>query len=131
LPNIRSLSKLRSLLPYAAKLLPVLTGVVVGETAIQPRPDLSALNRHFGEMQNESRGLRSRMEGQGEQLERMRLQIAQVATDLENSRREQQELASAFRSLAGLLKGLLFAMLLLLVAAVVLGALILFRMSHP
>ena len=42
--------------PYAAKLLPVLTGVAVGETALQQRPDLSALNRHFGEMQTESRG---------------------------------------------------------------------------
>ena len=31
LPNLRSLSQLRSLLPYAAKLLPVITGVVVAE----------------------------------------------------------------------------------------------------
>jgi hypothetical protein len=130
LPNLRSLSQLRSLLPYAGKLLPVLTGVVVGETAIQPRPDLSALNRHFGEMQTESRGLRSRVEGQGEQLEKMQQQMAQLATDVESSRREQQELATAFRGLAGLFKRLFLAILLLLVAVTVLSALILFRISH-
>jgi hypothetical protein len=130
LPNLRSLSQFRSLLPYAAKLLPVLTGVVVGETAIQPRPDLSALNRHFGEMQTESRGLRSRMDGQGEQLEKMQQQMTQLATDLESGRREQQELAAALRSLRGLLKGFLFAILFLLVAVTVLSALILFRMLH-
>ena len=130
MPRLRSLSQLRSLLPYAAKLLPVLTGVVVGETAIQPRPDLSALNRHFGEMQNESRGLRSRVEGQGEQIEKVQQQLAQLATDVESGRREQQELATAFRGLAGLLKGLFFAILFLLVATIVLSALILFRISH-
>lgn len=130
MPNFRSLSQLRSFLPYAAKLLPVLTGVVVGETAIQPRPNLSALNRHFGEMQTESRGLRSRMEGQSEQLEKMQQQLAQLATYVESGRREQQELAVAFRSLGGLLKGLFFAILFLLVAITVLSSLILVRMSH-
>lgn len=131
MPNLRAFAKLRPLLPFAAKLLPVLTGVAVGETAIQPRPDLSALNRHFGEMQNESRGLRSRVEGQGEQLEKIQQQVAQLSTDLESVRREQQELAASFRRLAGLLKGLFFAILFLLVATTVLSALILFRISHP
>lgn len=130
MPSLRSLAQLRSLLPYAAKLLPVLTGVAIGETAIQPRPDLSALNRHFGEMQNESRGLRSRVEGQGEQLEKMQQQMTQIATEVESARREQQELATAFRRLGGLLKGLFFAILFLLVAITVLSALILFRISH-
>jgi hypothetical protein len=130
LPNLRTFAKLRPLLPFAAKLLPVLTGVAVGETAIQPRPDLSALNRHFGEMQNESRGLRSRVEGQGEQLEKIQQQVAQLSIELEGVRREQQELAASFRSLAGLLKGLFFAILFLLVATTVLSALILFRISH-
>lgn len=130
MPRLRSLSQFRSLLPYAAKLLPLITGVAVGETAIQPRPDLSALNRHFGEMQNESRGLRSRVEGQGEQLEKIQQQVAQVSTDLESIRSEQQELATSVRSLAGLLKGLFFAVLFLLIAITVLSALILFRISH-
>jgi hypothetical protein len=125
LPNLRSLSQLRALLPYAAKLLPVLTGVAVGETALQQRPDLSALNRHFGEMQSESRGLRSRVEGQSEQIGRIQERLDQVAASIESNHREQQELAKSFRSLAGLLKGLFFAILFLLVAVTAMSVLIL------
>jgi hypothetical protein len=132
LPNLRSLSQLRSLLPFAAKLLPVVTGLVLPESAA--RPDLSSLNRHFGEMQMESRGLRSRVESQGEQIERSlkqsQEQLDRLASSIEASRREQQELAHSFRNLAGLLKGLFFAILFLLVAVTAMSALILFRMSH-
>jgi len=134
LPNLRSLSQLRALLPFAAKLLPVLTGVAVGETALQQRPDLSALNRHFGEMQNESRGLRSRVEDQSEQIERNFKRIDErldrVAANIESIGRDQQELATSFRSLAGLLKGLFFAILFLLVAVTAMSVLILLRLSQ-
>jgi hypothetical protein len=134
LPNLRSLSQLRALLPFAAKLLPVLTGVAVGETALQHRPDLSALNRHFGEMQSESRGLRSRVEDQSEQIERnfkrIEERLDRVAGSIETVGREQQELATSFRSLAGLLKGLFFAILFLLVAVTAMSVLILLRLSH-
>ena len=130
MPNLRSLSRLRELLPYAAKLLPVLTGVAVGETALQQRPDLSALNRHFGEMQSESRGLRSRVEGQSEQIGRIQERLDQVAASIESNHREQQELAKSFRSLAGLLKGLFFAILFLLVAVTAMSVLILLHISR-
>ena len=130
MPKPRSLAQLRSLLPYAAKILPVLTGVAVGELPVQ-RPDLSALNRHFGEMQNESRGLRSRVEGQSEQIGRIQEQIDRLAPAIETIGREQQELATAFRSLSGLLKGLLFAILFLLVVVIAMCVLMLFRNSHP
>ena len=130
MPNLRSLSRLRELLPYAAKLLPVLTGVAVGETALRHRPDLSALNRHFGEMQSESRGLRSRVEGQSEQIGRIQERLDQVAASIESNHREQQELAKSFRSLAGLLKGLFFAILFLLVAVTAMSVLILLHISH-
>ena len=133
MPKLPSLSQLRSLLPYAAKILPVLTGVAVGELQA-PRPDLSALNRHFGEMQSESRGLRSKVESQGEQMERIltRMQegLDRLAASVENNGREQQELAKSFRSLAGLLKGLFFAILFLLVAVTVMSGLILLRLPH-
>lgn len=130
MPNLRSLSQLRALLPYAAKLLPVLTGVAVGETALQQRPDLSALNRHFGEMQSESRGLRSRVEGQSEQIGRIQERLDQVAASIESNHREQQELAKSFRSLAGLLKGLFFTILFLLVAVTAMSVLILLHISR-
>jgi hypothetical protein len=129
LPSLRSLSQLRALLPYAAKLLPVLTGVAVGETALQ-RTDLSSFNRHFGEIQSESRGLRSQVEGQGEQLERLHTQLDRIASSIESGRKEQQELAGAFRSLAGLLKGLFFAILFLLVAVTAMCVLMLLRMPR-
>jgi hypothetical protein len=132
LPNLRSLSQLRSLLPYAARLLPVLTSVAVAEPA--RRADLSSVDRRFGEIQIESRGLRSQLESQGEEVERILRKhqegLDQVASAVESIRREEQELAKAFSSLAGLLKGLFFAILFLLVAITVLCALILFRMSH-
>jgi hypothetical protein len=130
LPNLRSLSQLRALLPYAAKLLPILTGVAVGETALQQRPDLSSLNRHFGEMQSESRGLRSRVEGQSEQIERIQTRLDGVAGAIESIGQEQQELARSLRSLAGLLKGLFFAILFLLVAVTAMSVFILLRLSH-
>ena len=130
MPSLRSLSRLRVLLPYAAKLLPVLTGVAVGETALQQRPDLSALNRHFGEMQSESRGLRSRVEGQSEQIGHIQERLDQVAASIESNHREQQELAKSFRSLAGLLKGLFFAILFLLVAVTAMSVLILLHISR-
>jgi len=133
LPNLRSLSQLRALLPYAAKLLPVLTGVAVGETALQ-RPDLSALNRRFGEIQIESRGLRSQVETQGEELERILKQhqdrLEGLASGMESIRHEQQEIANASRALARLVKGLGLAIVLLLVAVTVMCALILFHMLH-
>ena len=130
MPNFRSVSRLRALLPYAAKLLPILTGVTIGETALQQRPDLSALNRHFGEMQSESRGLRSRVEGQSERIERIQERLDGIAASIESNHHEQQELAKSFRSLAGLLKGLFFAILFLLVAVTAMSVLILLRLSH-
>ena len=132
LPNLRSLSQLRSLLPYAAKLLPVITGVVVAEPA--RRADLSTVDRRFGEIQIESRGLRSQLASQGEEIERILRKhqegLDRVASGVESIHRELQELAKTFRSLAGLLKGLFFAILFLLVSLTVLSALILFRMSQ-
>lgn len=129
MPNLRSLAQLRALLPYAAKILPVLTGVAVGELPVH-RPDLSALNRHFGEIESQSRGLRSSVEDQSEQIGRIQEQVERLGSAIESGRQEQQELATAFRSLAGLLKGLFFTILFLLVAITALSVLILLRISH-
>lgn len=88
----------------------------------------------MGEIQIESRGLRSQLASQGEEIERILRKhqegLDRVASGVESIHREQQELAKTFRSLAGLLKGLFFAVLFLLVSLTVLSALILFRMSH-
>jgi hypothetical protein len=133
LPNLRSLSQLRALLPYAAKLLPVLTGVALAEPAAS-RSNLTSLDRRFGEIQIESRGLRSQVQTQGEEIEHILKQHQErldgLASGMESIRREQQEIANASRTLAGLVKGLGLAILLLLVAVTVMSALILVHMSH-
>jgi septal ring factor EnvC (AmiA/AmiB activator) len=133
LPNLRSLSQLRVLLPYAAKLLPVLTGIAIAEPSRQSA-DLSSLDRRFGEIQTESRGLRSQVANQGEEIERVlkthQEGLERVASGIEGLRREQQDLAKESQALARWLKGLSFAILLLLIAVTVMSALIFFRMSH-
>jgi chromosome segregation ATPase len=133
LPNLRSLSQLRVLLPYAAKLLPVLSGIAISEPSRQSA-DLSSLERRFGEIQTESRGLRSQVANQGEEIERSlkthQEGLERLASGIESLRREQQDLATKLHVLARWLKGLSFAILLLLAAVTVLSALILFRMSH-
>lgn len=126
LPSVRSLARLRPLLPYAAKLLPILTGIA----AAGPRPDPEALDRHFGEIQSESRGLRTRVEGQGEQIERMAGRVEQIAASVERADRERAELSASLHRGASLARGLLFAILFLLVAVTTISILILLRLPH-
>ena len=129
LPSLRSLSSLRALLPYAARLLPVLTGTASSQPTVM-RPDFSSLNRHFGDIQTESRGLRSQVEGQSEQIGHIQEQIDRLHANTERAAREQEELAASFRSLATLLKGLFFVILFLLVAVTAMCGLMLLRISH-
>jgi hypothetical protein len=121
------------LLPYAAKLLPVLSGIAIPEPSRQGA-DLSSLDRRFGEIQIESRGLRTQVINQGEEIERVlkthQEGLERLGSGIESLRREQQDLATKLQVLARWVKGLSFAILLLLTAVTVLSALILFRMSH-
>jgi hypothetical protein len=128
LPSVRSLARLRPLLPYAAKLLSILTGIAVPAAA--PRNDPNVLDRHFGEIQSESRGLRTRVEGQGEQIDRMAARVEQIAASLERADRERAELAASLRSIASLVRGLLFAALFLLVVVTTICIVILLRLPH-
>ena len=129
MPSLRSLTQLRSLLPYAAKLLPVLTGAVAQQPTVM-RPDFSSLNRHFGDIQSESRGLRTQVEGQSEQLGHVQEQVDRLLLSVERATHDQQELAASFRSLAVLLKSLFFVILFLLVAVTAMCGLMLLRISH-
>jgi hypothetical protein len=133
LPNFRSLSQLRVLVPYAAKLLPVLSGIALSEPTRQGA-DLSSLDRRFSEIQTESRGLRSQVASQGEETERIlkthQQGLERLASGIDSLYREQQDLATSARAMARWLKGLFFVILLLLIAITVMSALILFRLSH-
>ena len=128
MPSVRSLARLRPLLPYAAKLLPILREIAI--PAMASRPDPEALDRHFGQIQSENRGLRTRVEGQGEQIDRIAGRVEQMAGSLERADRERAELAASFHSVARLVRGLLLAILLLLVAVTTISILILLRLPH-
>lgn len=130
MPSLRSLAQLRSLLPYAARLLPLLTGADAPAGAVL-RPELGALNRHFGEIQTESRSLRTEVAGQGEQIAQIHTQLERLAAGHERAAREQEALAVSFRSFAALFKGMVFAILFLLVVIAVLSGLALAHLSHP
>jgi hypothetical protein len=121
MPRI-GLSQIRSLLPYAAKLLPVLTGVAI-ELPARPGPELAALDRHVGEIETASRGLRQEIEGQGQRLDGVARQVEELGDAMAEVGRRQRELA---RSLA-VVRLLAAGGTLLLVAAVVLLALLLAR----
>jgi cell division protein ZapA (FtsZ GTPase activity inhibitor) len=132
LPSLRDLAQLRALLPYAAKLLPLLTGQAAPAAA---PAELGALHRHLGEVQTEGRSLRSEVAGQSEQLNqlatRLDTRLDQLAATLtaraEQIQAEQASLASRLRRLSTLVTVLGAATLLLLIALIVMGALLLAR----
>ena len=130
MPNLRSLARLRPLLPYAARLLPILTGIAAPASLTGDRPEAGVLDHHFAEIQSESRGLRTRVEDQGEQLSRMAQQLEQITAALEHSESERAALTASFNGFSRLVRGLFFATLSLLVAVTVLSVLILLRISH-
>jgi Skp family chaperone for outer membrane proteins len=134
LPSLRSFAQLRALLPYAARLLPI----VAAASSPAARADLSAIDRHFGDIQSESRGLRTRVEDQAGQLDRMQRELSHVSAAMDrltdrfsnHLERSQQELVASFQTLAALLRGLFFAILFLLVTLTALSILMLFRISR-
>lgn len=125
-----SLAQLRSLLPYAAKLLPLITGVAAPSSAGDP-PQFESLNRHFGEIQTENRSLRSEVAGQSSQLTQLQAQLQgqydRLAASQQSAVQQQAALAEALRRHAVLLKGLAAATLLLVLAIAVMCALLLAR----
>lgn len=128
MPNVRSLTRLRPLLPYAVKLLPILRDIAI--PAAGARQDPGVLDRQFGAMQSESRGLRSQVEGQGEQISRMVARLEQIATTLERADRERAELAGSLRGAATLMRRLLFATILLLIVVATISIFVLLRLPH-
>jgi hypothetical protein len=128
LPSLRDLAQLRTLLPYAARLLPLLTGQ---PAPASPPPELGALNRHVGEMQTESRSLRSEVASQSEQLAQLTSQfnsrLDRLTALAEHGLEEQAGIAASLGRLAALLRIVSVAALLLLVAISVMCGLLLAR----
>ena len=127
MPNLPTIAQLRRFLPHAAKLLPLLTGVAPAAAA---PPDLAPLNHRFGEIQTESRSLRTEVQGHGEQLASLQRQLDRLLANSERAAQAQETLAAALKSLSSLLKGLSVAILLLLALLTVFAVLQLMRGAH-
>jgi hypothetical protein len=99
------LLQLRVLLPYLARIVPLL------DRGLLKSPDMTELTKGIAEMQNGSRDLEVQARNQALQLERIEQQMARLRVAHENSLEESHRLSSEVRSL----RSWLFAMAILLV----------------
>jgi hypothetical protein len=99
------LLQLRVLLPYLARIVPLL------DRGLLKSPDMTELTKGIAEMQNGSRDLEVQARNQALQLERIEQQMARLRVVHENSLEESHRLSSEVRSL----RSWLFAMAIVLV----------------
>jgi hypothetical protein len=111
------LLQLRVLLPYLARIVPLLD-----RGLLKPSPDITELTKGMAEMQNGSRDLEVQTRNQALQLERIEQQMARLRVAHENGIEESRKLSSEIRSLRGWL--LAMAILLVVLLLVCVGLLI-------
>ena len=99
------LLQLRVLLPYLARIVPLL------DRALLKSPEITELTKEIAEMQTGSRDLEVQARNQALQLERIEQQMARLRGVQENDMEESRRLSSEIRSL----RSWLFAMAILLV----------------
>jgi hypothetical protein len=106
------LLQLRALLPYLARILPLLDrGLLKGSS------DIAELTKNVAEMQNGSRDLEVQARNQALQLERIEQQMNRLRVVHENAIEDSRRLGSEIRSL----RSWLFAMAILLVILLVIS----------
>jgi hypothetical protein len=106
------LLQLRALLPYLARILPLLDrGLLKGSS------DIAELTKNVAEMQNGSRDLEVQARNQALQLERIEQQMNRLRVVHENAIEDSRRLGSELRSL----RSWLFAMAILLVILLVIS----------
>jgi hypothetical protein len=106
------LLQLRVLLPYLARILPLLDrGLLKGSS------DIAELTKNVAEMQNGSRDLEVQARNQALQLERIEQQMNRLRVVHENAIEDSRRLGSEIRSL----RSWLFAMAILLVILLVIS----------
>jgi hypothetical protein len=135
----RTLMNLRLLLPYVAKLLPLLDGSVA-PAFTPPAPvkaDLSELhqsfeevNRAFLDLQAGHKDIRSHVQEQAVQLKRIDEQLVRLRDSTERNTMEHQELVEDLRSASKLVRGVSTAMLILMVAVTAMVAFMLLHARH-
>jgi hypothetical protein len=107
------LMQMRVLLPYLARLLPLLDG-----GAAKPSTDIRALQQSVNEMQTGNRNLEVQARNQALQMERMEAQMAGLRTAHENAAEETRKVYDEIRTLRRLLLGMgILTLVLLLITA--------------
>jgi hypothetical protein len=121
-PMWELLLQLRVLLPYLARIVPLLDrGLLKGSS------DMTELTKGIAEMQNGSRDLEVQARNQALQLERIEQQMARLRVVQENEMEDSRRLSSEIRSL----RSWLFAMAILLaVLLLVTVGLLVFLVIH-
>jgi hypothetical protein len=105
------LLQLRVLLPYLARLVPLLDRAL-----IKPAPDLSELTKGLAGIQNGSRDLEVQARNQALQLERIEQQMGRLRVVHENSIEESRRLYADIRSLRRWILAMAIAIVVLLLA---------------
>ncbi len=114
------LLQLRVLLPYIARLAPLL------DRGLLKSPDFSEINRGIAEMQTGSRDLEVQARNQALQLERIEQQMGRLRVVHENSIADSRKLCSEVQSLRrGMLAMAIVMVVLLLTTAGMVGFLLL------
>jgi hypothetical protein len=117
------LLQLRVLLPYLARLLPLL------DRGLLKAPDFSELNQGIAEIQNGSRDLEVQTRNQAIQLERLEQQMSRLRVVHENSLEDSRRLFAEVRSLRRWLFVMAILIVVLLLASVGMVAFLLIRAS--
>jgi hypothetical protein len=117
------LMQLRVLLPYIARLLPLIEG-----GAAKPSTEIRALQLSVNEMQTGNRDLEVQARNQALQMERIEAQMAGLRTAHENAAEESRKVYDEIRTLRRLLVGMgILTIVLLLITA----GLVSFLLIHP
>jgi hypothetical protein len=107
------LLQLRVLLPYLARLVPLLDRGI-----LKAGPDLTELNKGFASMQTSSRDLEVQARNQALQLERIEQQMGHLRVVQENSMEESRKLVAEIGALRRVFLALTIVMAVLLGATV-------------
>jgi hypothetical protein len=115
------LLQLRVLLPYVARLLPLL------DSGLRSGPDLSEFSQGIAGLQTGGRELEVQARNQALQLERIEQQMSRLRVVHENSIEESRKLLAEVRSLRSWMLGTAAIMFVLLLATIVMMTWLLIR----
>ncbi len=112
------LLQLRVVLPYLARLVPLLDPLLDGAILSKPGPDLTELNKGLATMQTSSRDLEVQARNQALQLERIEEQMGRLRVVQENSMEESRKLSAEISALRRVFLTMSIVMAVLLGATV-------------